>query len=159
MPKQLTKKLKQIMRKNNLSFSECWICGSKKMLLFHHLDGNKENHAVSNLCRICRKCHSDIHQPYNLNKELIGKTYEQIHGKSMAKRLRCLRSKHMIGRFVSLETREKMSNALKGKVSFIKGITYEQYFGRQKAKQIKLKMSKSHKGVAWSDARRQAQKT
>lgn len=40
---------------------ECQICGAVKMLLIHHIDGNKQNSASENLITWCFSCHSKYH--------------------------------------------------------------------------------------------------
>ncbi len=35
----------------------CEVCGTNEHLQVDHIDGNRENHAPSNLCTLCRSCH------------------------------------------------------------------------------------------------------
>ena len=41
----------------------CEICGSDQNVDVHHIDGNPQNNDLSNLQRLCRKCHYRIHNP------------------------------------------------------------------------------------------------
>ena len=40
---------------------QCEICQSNKTLDTHHIDYHKDNHDLSNLQVLCRKCHKKIH--------------------------------------------------------------------------------------------------
>lgn len=40
----------------------CVICNSdKKRIDIHHIDKNKENFHIENLCKLCRNCHHKVH--------------------------------------------------------------------------------------------------
>ena len=39
----------------------CEICGSKKNLVIHHIDGNRNHNGANNLMRLCERCHHKIH--------------------------------------------------------------------------------------------------
>jgi hypothetical protein len=40
---------------------ECNRCGSDKFLCVHHKDGNRHNNEISNLERLCKRCHQISH--------------------------------------------------------------------------------------------------
>lgn len=40
---------------------ECTICGSRKNIEVHHIDGDRSNNDLANLAPVCRSCHSGIH--------------------------------------------------------------------------------------------------
>lgn len=39
----------------------CELCGSTKFTVVHHKDGDRKNCKPSNLIRVCRSCHSKLH--------------------------------------------------------------------------------------------------
>ena len=39
----------------------CFICKLSKKIEVHHIDGDRSNQNISNLCFLCRKCHKDTH--------------------------------------------------------------------------------------------------
>ena len=41
----------------------CQKCSTTDHLLVHHIDGNDNNNASSNLITLCQKCHMDTHRP------------------------------------------------------------------------------------------------
>lgn len=47
----------------------CEICNSGRHLLIHHRDGNRSNGHLSNLIRLCRKCHAKVHKLHQNFKE------------------------------------------------------------------------------------------
>ena len=40
---------------------KCLLCGSKKSIIVHHVDENRQNNEMDNLRTLCRKCHPKIH--------------------------------------------------------------------------------------------------
>ena len=45
---------------------QCPICGKKKKLIVHHIDGNDRNNKPNNLTSMCVSCHAKLH---NLGKK------------------------------------------------------------------------------------------
>jgi len=45
---------KQVKKRDKYT---CQICGSKRQLVIHHMDWNKENSNIDNLVTLCRSCH------------------------------------------------------------------------------------------------------
>jgi len=43
---------------------DCFVCGSKKNLEFHHLDRNQKNNSIDNLMILCRLCHKQQHAQF-----------------------------------------------------------------------------------------------
>ena len=41
---------------------ECMLCGCKKNIHVHHIDGNEQNNELLNLMYLCKKCHCGVHQ-------------------------------------------------------------------------------------------------
>lgn len=41
---------------------KCEMCGSKKNIDVHHIDGNYQNNTPENLMILCRSCHMKIHR-------------------------------------------------------------------------------------------------
>jgi len=39
----------------------CAICGSKKSIIVHHLDGNPKHNVDKNLLTVCKFCHAELH--------------------------------------------------------------------------------------------------
>lgn len=54
------KTLKKYVRERDGSL--CQLCDSKKDLVIHHKDGNKENSIAENLITLCRRCHGYVTQ-------------------------------------------------------------------------------------------------
>lgn len=50
----------------------CEVCCNRADLVVHHIDGNKNNNALTNLSTLCRGCHSGIHNLYRLRKKYSG---------------------------------------------------------------------------------------
>ena len=66
------------------SFSElpkCKLCkkNSEKILVAHHVDENRRNNKVSNLCWLCRNCHHLVHN-YKTEKEKLKKVLKNDRG-------------------------------------------------------------------------------
>ena len=40
----------------------CWMCGSTKYLVRHHIDLNRKNNEKTNITTVCRSCHSKLHR-------------------------------------------------------------------------------------------------
>lgn len=51
----------------------CYICGEKKNIDVHHIDGCRKNNRLKNLIPVCRYCHMGIHE--------ARKNYEHWHSK------------------------------------------------------------------------------
>lgn len=75
------------------------------------------------------KINSEAHRGMTFHHPNKGKSYEEIHGEEKA-----------------LEIKEKASSKLRGKQSLIKGLTFVEYVGVEKAKLYSEKKSKSSKG-------------
>jgi hypothetical protein len=45
--------------------NKCLLCGSKKMIIIHHIDHNNKNNDINNLVTLCRRCHPRIHYSKN----------------------------------------------------------------------------------------------
>lgn len=67
----------------------CQICGIKKSIIVHHLDGNKNNNVENNLLTVCKSCHAELHghkKDHKYIKEIIelrknGNSYQAIGDK------------------------------------------------------------------------------
>lgn len=44
-----------------LETNKCKICGSRRKLVIHHRNGNRNDNTKRNLIKICRSCHSRVH--------------------------------------------------------------------------------------------------
>lgn len=41
---------------------QCFVCGTKNNLFYHHLNGKKTDNTRKNIKVICKSCHAQIHQ-------------------------------------------------------------------------------------------------
>lgn len=55
-------KLEKIMRNAGKDTKHCALCGAKKDLTVHHIDGDCGNNDVNNLQTLCRTCHVRHHK-------------------------------------------------------------------------------------------------
>ncbi|MCK9471940.1 MAG: HNH endonuclease [Bacilli bacterium] len=51
-----------IYRKKGKNSKVCEKCGSDRFLIIHHIDFNHYNNSPENLQKLCRSCHSKIHE-------------------------------------------------------------------------------------------------
>ena len=58
------KKVKKLLDMSSLI---CFICGTNKKIIVHHIDGNPRNNVVTNLQPLCRSCHRSYHAAKNRN--------------------------------------------------------------------------------------------
>ena len=71
--------------------SPCGACGSRKKLEVHHIDGNRNNNAISNLIRFCRSHHMEMEKELfhngikKWNYSNREKTSKVVNGNTMRK--------------------------------------------------------------------------
>ena len=65
---------KNILIRSNLD-PKCRLCSIKnlKVLLAHHVDKNRKNNNISNLCWLCCNCHFLVHHYKNVGEILLSK--------------------------------------------------------------------------------------
>lgn len=57
--------------------SKCYVCGTRKLLVIHHIDGNNGNmgnilnNSKDNLRILCRSCHPKIHSHGQIRSEVV----------------------------------------------------------------------------------------
>lgn len=56
---EVKKLYRQVARANHTN--ECVICGTKKKLTIHHINGSWHNNQPENLCILCECCHKAVH--------------------------------------------------------------------------------------------------
>jgi len=151
------KKLKQTLKENGIEVSRCRICKMtneenrqlyKKELSIHHIDGNNKNDNIRNIIPICHACHFAIHRKITDNtrkkhSELRkGLSWDKMLGKERADKLReglAYRNKTI---FADKLKGKPKSEEHKNNMSLAKiGISYNQKYGEQRAKEIQLKHS------------------
>lgn len=62
LQKRASKTCREILKENNRKIDECQICKDKNNLHIHHINGNKSDNRIRNLCIICCFCHHSIHE-------------------------------------------------------------------------------------------------
>jgi len=50
--------------------NKCCMCNSNLFLCVHHIDGDRKNNILENLCIVCKSCHAKIH---NIQENINGK--------------------------------------------------------------------------------------
>lgn len=48
----------------NLHGEQCKMCNSRRNVVVHHIDGNRNNNRINNLIPLCAECHGYIHECY-----------------------------------------------------------------------------------------------
>lgn len=76
-----------ILKKNRLEVlteakGRCQVCGERAYIV-HHIDGFKNNHDLSNLVALCRKCHTIFHKSDDMF--MRGKNENSINTSSRSK--------------------------------------------------------------------------
>ena len=61
--------LKRTLAKKT-SRSECCLCGYNKYIELHHLDGDNQNHHISNIASLCGNCHNEVEHGEHQNRML-----------------------------------------------------------------------------------------
>jgi len=93
-------------------------------------------------------------QKINLSKAFKGRVFSEERKEKLRKRM-LGKNNHNYGKSMSIETRKKISESKKGKISFSKGKSLEELYGKEKADKMKKFLSESFKGkktylVPWS---------
>jgi hypothetical protein len=52
---------RRMLKRKGVDLTYCRICGDKKNILIHHIDGNEFNNEERNQAIICTYCHNAIH--------------------------------------------------------------------------------------------------
>lgn len=76
-----------LMKRNRLKKLQqvhgiCEICKKAKATNIHHIDESKDNHDISNLLAVCKKCHVALHID-NMSKPRKKTKFIKIYGKSV----------------------------------------------------------------------------
>lgn len=61
---------KSVLKRNNVK-EVCNICKTKdsRVLAVHHIDKNRKNNSVENLCYLCHNCHHLVHHDKNVQEQ------------------------------------------------------------------------------------------
>jgi len=125
---------------------ECIICGSKEDLVVHHKNKNRLDNRKENIRFLCRSHHTIYH-----NKKGDMGLKGRHHTKESKEKIR-----RGVNKFFKKypEKFRKTKEQAKRYGKHIKGKTYEEYYGEDRAKELKVKIGRHSKISAkkqWAD--------
>ena len=116
---------------------ECGVCHSKENLIVHHKNKNRLDNSKDNIGFLCRTHHS-IHHNKKGDTGLKGKHHSYKSKEKISNGVIEFYKNHPENFKKSEEQAKKYGKHIKGK-------TYEEYYGKEKAEEIKQKQSEKSK--------------